>query len=76
VLLIAETTINFDDVRVVEKILDFEFSDELDEKVVANNPFLLDDFKAKYHTCPYFAGKIDTSEFALSQPANDFEAVF
>jgi hypothetical protein len=75
VLFIAETPINLDDVRVVEKILDFEFTDELDEEVVANDSFLLDDFEAKYHTCPNFAGKIDTSEFALPQPADDFEAI-
>lgn len=48
VFFIIEITIHFDDIGMIEKYLNFEFSDELLSNLLLQNKFFLDYFECTY----------------------------
>jgi hypothetical protein len=70
VFLIAEVSIDLDDVGVVEEALNFEFTDELNQEVIPDDSFLLDHLQAHDHARPNLTRQVDAPELPFAQSPN------
>ncbi len=67
---IVEMSVDFDDVGMIEEGLDFELSDELSQKVVLNDAFLLNNLQSDNHSSLHLPRQVHAAELTLSQLFN------
>jgi hypothetical protein len=66
ILLVAEISIIFDDIWMIQKTLYLQFSDELNQQVVPYDSFLLHDLQGDDHARVDLLGQEDATEFSLA----------